>query len=197
VIVTGFEPDCREVFREFFPKAVVVIDIFHTTALSDDVVEAVRKAVRAELKSPRTKAKLKDAKIVLKMDGTRLPDWARQQLQSWRDEFPLIGIVFDQKEAFCSIYQASTREDAKVRLDAWKQSIPVQRMPFWNSALETIHSWEQEILNFFDLSKELQDAYWDCQTMLEDKSNWLETQSSRGHSFEALRIKLLLEKKQA
>ena len=64
--------------------------------------------------------------------------------------------------------------------------------PYWSDAFALLTDWQKEVLAYFDLSKELQDAFARCQATLEEAGTKFRAESGRGHSFEALRIKLKL-----
>ena len=109
--------------------------------------------------------------------------------------YPLLHLFYNQKEDLLDFCESTTPGMAKNRLDAWKASIPDAMKPYWSNALTLLNDWEKEVLAYFKLPKELQDAFARCQASLVEAQNKLRTESGRGHSFEALRIKLKLSTK--
>lgn len=185
----------KDMVREFFPKAVVVADKFHITRMADLAVDGIRKEVHAGIDGRQLKLRLKKDKFVLKTRAANLSDWQRGRLEEWRSDFPDIGIAYDLKEEFYRIYDAKTRQEAKLRFDTWRANIPSAMWKHWNPILTTFGNWDNEVFAFFDVieagGKRLTNAYTECQNGLTRAIDRL----GRGYSFETLRVKLLLAPK--
>ena len=110
--------------------------------------------------------RLKKDKFVLKARAENLTDWQRDRLAGWRADFPDIGVAYDLMEAFYQIYDADSRQEAKLRFDTWRASIPPAMWQHWKLILVTFGSWDNEIYAFFDVvedvGKRLTNAYTEC-----------------------------------
>lgn len=191
--VKAVSMDCTKRYKtlvhDLFPKAKVVADKFHILRMADLVVDSVRTAVRKSIDSKRTQLKLKHDKYILKSRAHNLEDWQREKLDAWRELFPDIGTVYDLKEAYYRIYDAKSRQEAKLRFDTWLKTIPAEQWSHWSDILTTWGNWEKEILAFFEVP--ITNAYTECQNGLTRVIDRL----GRGYSFEAIRVKLLLAPK--
>jgi len=185
----------KDMVHEFFPKAKVVADKFHITRMADLAVDGIRKEVRSGIDSKRMQLRLKKDKFVLKTRAGNLDEWQQERLTAWRADFPDIGIAYDLKEAFYRIYDAGSRQEAKLRFHTWRANIPSTMWKHWEPILTTFGNWENEIFAFFDVVQEggkvLTNAYTECQNGLTRAIDRL----GRGYSFDALRVKLLLAPK--
>lgn len=185
----------KDMVREFFPQAKVVADKFHITRMADLAVDGIRKEVRSGIDSKRMQLRLKKDKFVLKTRAENLSDWQAERLTSWRADFPDIGVAYDLKEEFYRIYDAGSRQEAKLRFDTWRANIPSAMWKHWEPILTTFGNWDNEIFAFFDVVQEagkvLTNAYTECQNGLTRAIDRL----GRGYSFDALRVKLLLAPK--
>jgi transposase len=191
--------DCTKRYKllvqEFFPQAKVVTDKFHIVRMADLALDGIRKTVRDGIDSRRTKLKLKKDQWTLKTRAEHLSDEQKAKLESWRQDFPLIGEAYDLKEEFYRIYDAGSRQEARLRFDTWRSHLPNDLAPYWQPILTCWGNWENEILMFFDVTaesgKRLTNAYTECQNGLTRAID----RSGRGYSFEAIRVKLLLAPK--
>jgi len=182
----------KNLVHEFFPQAAVVSDKFHIVRMANIAVDETRKMVRSGIDSKRMKLRLKKDHWTLKTREDNLDDWQKEKLDSWRSDFPLIGVTYDLKEEFYNIYESGSRQEAKERFNIWRSHIPSELASHWKELLTCWGNWENEILNFFDVNeqsgKKLTNAYTECQNGLTRAID----RSGRGYSFEAIRVKLLL-----
>lgn len=185
----------KDLVHEFFPKAKVVADKYHIVRMADLAVDGIRKEVRGGIDSKRMQLRLKKDKFVLKTRAENLTAWQRERLDGWRADFPDIGTAYDLKEAFYRIYDTGSRQEAKLRFDTWRASIPAAMWKHWQPILVTFGNWDNEIYAFFDVvqeaGKQLTNAYTECQNGLTRAIDRV----GRGYSFDALRVKLLMAPK--
>lgn len=185
----------KDLVHEFFPAAKVVADKYHIVRMADLAVDGIRKEVRSNIDSARMQLRLKKDKFVLKTRAENLTDWQRDRLTGWRADFPDIGVAYDLKEEFYRIYDATSRQEAKLRFDTWRANIPGSMWQHWKPILVTFGNWDNEIYAFFDVveeaGKRLTNAYTECQNGLTRAIDRI----GRGYSFEVLRVKLLLAPK--
>ena len=138
----------KVLIKELFPGAAVVADKFHVLKMADLAVDEIRKAIHRGIGSSRTQLRLKQDKFVLKTRAHNLADWQRAKLDTWRADFPEIGMAYDTKEAYYRIYDAGSRQEAKLRFDIWRTSLPPAHGKYWKSIRITWGYWENEILAF-------------------------------------------------
>lgn len=185
----------RQITKEFFPHAIIVIDKFHVLKMADMAVDTIRKKVRADCETKRTQLKLKKDRFIMRTRPYNMSELEKSQLAMWRQDFPLLGIAYDVKEEFFRIYDAKDRQEAILRFKTWKAGIPEAMLPYWEAIFVTYENWGDEIFNFFDLVQQrgskLTNAYTECQNSITRAINSI----GRGYSFDALRVKLLLAPK--
>ena len=96
-----------------------------------------------------------------------------------------VGVVYDLKEEFYSVYDSKTKREAKTRFEVFVKNIPPEQWQHWSDLLRCWGNWEKEILEFFETP--ITNAYTECQNGLTRAMDRL----GRGYSFDALRVKLL------
>lgn len=187
--VKGVSMDCtaryKHLIHDLFPNAKVVADKFHILKMAEDAVDKVRLRIRKEIDAKRTKLKLMHDKYILKTREHDLEDWQRDKLNGWREMFPEVGVVYDLKEEFYSVYDSKTKREAKTRFEVFVKNIPPEQWQHWSDLLRCWGNWEKEILEFFETP--ITNAYTECQNGLTRAMDRL----GRGYSFDALRVKLL------
>ena len=185
--------DCAQHYRtlvyKYFPNASVVADKYHILRAADFAIDRIRLDLRGSIEQKRTKLKLKKDKFILKTRERSLTDWERAQLQSWRQNFPILGTAYDLKEEFYRIYDAQTQQEARLRFNTWKNNIPGELAKYFEPILVTWANWDREIFEYWN--HPITNAYTECQNMLTRAIDRI----GRGYSFDALRVKLLLAPK--
>ena len=77
-------------------------------------MDALRLRIRKEIDAKRTKLKLMQDKYVLKTREHDFADWQRAKLDSWREMFPEVGVIYDLKEEFKGIYDSKARDSPQL-----------------------------------------------------------------------------------
>lgn len=174
----------RDACQTVLPQAQIVVDKFHVLRMANISMEAVRKAHRADLEPKVRRQLMHDRYILLKRPG-ELSDRDRLLLSGWVENFPLLKVAYETKEAFFGLYECSNSDEAARYYEAWKNSIPDEVKPYFQDILTAFKNWEPLILSYFD--HRITNAFSESMNNLIRLMNRI----GRGYSFEALRAKVL------
>lgn len=183
-VAMGMWTPYRDAVSTVLPEATIVIDKFHVVRMANDAMERVRKGIRSEL-TLKQKCGLKhDGFVLLKREHT-LSDEERVSLDGWTKDYPALGEAYRLKEDFYGIYEAGTSEEAMRRYEVWCSAISTDVRPYFADLIQAFTNWQPFILNYFE--HPVANAYTESLNSLGRVMNRLD----RGHSFEALRAKIL------
>ncbi len=174
----------RDAVGEIIPHAKVVIDKFHVVKMANESMEKARKSLREELTAKERRGLMHDRFVLLKRES-ELSDQERFNMDGWTKNYPLLGEAYRLKEEFFKIYDASTRQQAQLRYEAWVKSIPVELYDHFSPIVTAWSNWQPNILEYFN--HPVTNAYTESLNNLIRVMNRL----GRGYSFEALRAKIL------
>jgi hypothetical protein len=152
----------------------------------NDVVETVRKSLRASLKPAQAKQLKQDRKILL-MRERDLTAHQRMILESWTGFVPVLHDLYRLKEEFFSIYDAGCEQDAYERYLAWEQHIPPSLSEAFLSLQLTVEDWGDELFGYFRIDEPLTNAFTERANLAIRES----TRITFGLSYQTLRAKLL------
>lgn len=175
----------REAVEVVIPKAIVVIDKFHVVRLANNCMETVRKQIRSTL-SEHYRLQLKNDRFLLLKRRSKLDDFQKLTVETWTNQFPLLGEVYEAKEKFFDFYECQTRLEAEIYLREWKNSLSEEAELAFKPLLTALHNWRGYILNYFDTPK-VTNAYTESLNSLIR----LVSRNGRGYSFDVLRAKIL------
>jgi len=174
-----------EALREQLPQAHIVIDKWHVLRQLGEVVEHVRKDIRAGLSDRARRTLMHDRHLLLK----RHRDLSVQQLlllESRPSQFPRLSAVYWRKEEFYSVYESSTLEEATTRYIAWEERVAQSGVydAFLDFLLMVEH-WGDFIFNCF--------RYHYTGGGVEGINSLIRSvdRAGRGYSFAVLRARLL------
>lgn len=176
----------RLAVREVLPHACVIADKYHVLRMANEVVETMRKSLRASLTPTQQKQLKQDRKILLKRERD-LTAHQRMILESWTGFVPILFDLHRLKEEFFSIYDACCEQDAYERYFAWQQHIPPALYEAFLSLQLTVEEWGDEVFAFFRLDDPLTNAFT-------ERANLAIREATRipfGVSYQTLRAKLL------
>lgn len=175
----------RDAAAAVLPQATVVVDKFHVVRMLNSACETVRKALRADLTPAERRGLVNDRFLILKRRH-RLNGKEHMMLSGWLENYPMLAMAYEIKEAGHRIYDAETRDDADAAFEEWRASIPHEMKGAFGDFERAWRNWRDEIL-----------AYFDCRATnayTESLNNLIRTTNrvGRGYSFEALRARVLL-----
>jgi transposase len=107
-----------EALQETLPHVTVVIDKFHVLKMLSEVVETVRKEIRAQLSDRQRRELMHDRFLLLKRPRD-LSERDRLILEAWLGSFPRLKAVYERKEEFYDIYEARSEEQALKLYFTW------------------------------------------------------------------------------
>lgn len=175
----------RDAAAAVLPQATVVVDKFHVVRMLNSACETVRKTLRADLTPAERRGLVNDRVLILKRKH-RLNGKEHMMLSGWLENYPMLAMAYEIKEAGHRIYDAETRDDADAAFEEWRASIPQEMKGAFGDFERAWRNWRDEIL-----------AYFDCRATnayTESLNNLIRTTNrvGRGYSFEALRARVLL-----
>lgn len=175
----------RDAAAAVLPQATVVVDKFHVVRMLNSACETVRKTLRADLTPAERRGLVNDRFLILKRKH-RLNGNEHMMLSGWLENYPMLAMAYEIKEAGYRIYDAETRDDAHAAFEEWRASIPQEMKGAFGDFERAWRNWREEIL-----------AYFDCRATnayTESLNNLIRTTNrvGRGYSFEALRAWVLL-----
>jgi len=174
-----------EALQEALPHVTIVIDKFHVVKQLNEIVETVRKEVRGTLSERQRRTLMHDRYLLLKRERD-LEEKDRLIMESWFATFPRLGAVHACKEAFYSIYDASTQEEALSRYFDWIEL--VKQRDVYDAFLElllTVENWGDYIFAYF------QERYTGGFVEAANGIGRVIDRQGRGYSFDVLRARLL------
>ncbi|WP_419737601.1 ISL3 family transposase [Ruegeria sp.] len=206
----------RDAAAAVLPNAAVVVDKFHMIRMLNVACETVSKALRADLTPAERRRLVNDHLLILKREH-HLSDKEQITLCRWLENQPVLALAHKIKEAGYRIYDAKRRDDAKLAFEEWCAAVPQEMKSAFGDFEQAWRAWSEEILAYFDCHAN--NAYTESLKVFHGSSggvsafcseNELSKQQGlkgsrrrrnylisttkrggRGHSFEALRAKVL------
>ena len=175
----------RDAAAGVLPDVTVVEDKFHVVRMLNVACETVRKALRADLTPAERRGLVNDRLLILKRKH-RLNGKEHMMLSGLLENHPALSMAYEIKEAGYRIYDAKTRDEADSAFEEWRTSIPQEMKDAFGDFERACRNWRDEILAYFDCRAS--NAYTESLNNLIRATNRL----GLGHSFEALRAKVLL-----
>ena len=174
----------KEAVQAVIPHAVIIVDKFHVVRMANDVLESVRKEIRADLLPKQRRGLLHDRFILFKRER-ELTFQEQLIFETWTKNYETLGKAYRLKEAFYAIWDSHDRESALKLYREWRESIPDTLLSVFDPLLKAMEHWETEIFAYFD--HPITNAYTEALNGLIRAMYRL----GRGYSFEALRAKML------
>lgn len=167
-----------------FPGAVVVVDRFHVQKMANSVMTKVRVKAIAELAKAQRKL-IKNEKYILLSRNFNLNDYQQDTLLPWCEICPVLGEVYQHKERFMDIRDASDRLEAERLYEEWKCSLSTDLKSHFKEITTAFKNWHNEIFNWWDHN--ITNAFTES---LNGKIRELH-RAGRGYSFEVLRARII------
>jgi transposase len=181
----------RDAVRDVLPDAIVVVDKFHVQRLGNMALDEFRRSLgradKADLARKKAAGVKKDLALFRKRERD-LNDRERLLLSGWLNNIPELAEAHRLKEAYFDIYEASSKDEAAARYDAWAKSVGPEHHAAFAPALSAWRNWQPQILAYFD--HRITNAFTESLNSLIRSIN----RRGRGHSFEVLRALVLYSK---
>jgi transposase len=151
----------RQAIRAELPHATIVVDPFHMVRGANTALDYVRRTCQRQARTgshPKGarqagaltwRRDLYNARRRLLTARERLTAKQRQQLSELFAREPLVAEAWALKEAFRAVYQATDRDDAAHRLDAFLAAVDRAGLPSFTSFATGVRLWRTELVNYF------------------------------------------------
>lgn len=107
-------------------------------------------------------------------------------LESWFQQFPLLGQAYELKESFYNIWQHKYKKDAAHAYNEWYNSIPLELLDYFGPVAKAVDNWHKQIFNYFT------HPYTNATTEALNGLIKIMNRNGRGYTFDVLRSKILL-----
>ncbi|MDO9304624.1 MAG: ISL3 family transposase [Sulfuricurvum sp.] len=174
----------KNAVHEVLPHAIIVVDKFHVVKMANSAVEKCRKEVRASMPLAQRRDLKNDRFIMLKRESQLKP---REQflLSHWKLNYPLLGEVYDLKEAFYGIYDAKDGKEAYDRFNQWENGLTENVRPYFHDLHRAVTNWHKEIFSYFEYP--VTNAYTESMNSVIRHIDRM----GRSYGFESIRAKVL------
>jgi len=134
-------------------EVTIVIDRFHVAKSYREGVDKLRKRECKRLKQelPETAYKqLKGVMWALRKNKRDLEQAEKELLARLFVHTPTLQSAYELREELTTIFEMRiTKDEAKLKIEAWQQKIEDSDLTCFNSFLTTLNNWFPEILNYF------------------------------------------------
>ena len=175
----------REAVYEALPGVPVVVDHFHVIKELHRELETIRRKLRAEATDKKEGISLKNMRYLLLTAAENLSSKQDDLLQRMLAAYPQFETPYLLKEAFRSVYDCKTKQEAEETYKEWLQEYSENKMTCFDEFIAMVEDWHTEIFNYFD-SRCTNATTESLNTVIREVDR-----QARGYSFEVLRIKMI------
>ena len=144
-----FLPDHKDLAREYFPNATIVIDKFHVVRYVTWALENVRKRIQKELHPSKRKYFKRSRKLLLthkKKLGSESIDALELMLLHSKD----LAVAYYLKELFFDFMDSKNRTEAAQKLKFFILAAQTSQLKEFQPCLTMLGNWSKYILNAFE-----------------------------------------------
>lgn len=176
----------RQVVKERFPKARIVVDRFHVMRYASDAVETTRKAVRGQLDKQRRVGLLGDRWLFLSARENLSP-MQTMKLEAVLEQYPTIRDAYFLKEGFRDVWKTGNRQEAEATCEEWKKRVAASTCAdAFRPLIRALGNWHEEIFAYMDWR--LTNAYTEGFNAMARRMD----RTGNGYSFEGLKKRLIM-----
>lgn len=168
------------------PQAAIVVDKFHIQRMANEVMEKIRKGIKAGLSQHRRRALKGDRKLMLMRERDLTP-MSQMVIETWTNQFPELGAAYRLKEAFMNIWLNTNEKDAREAYRCWLGGMTPEQRSQWAPVLTAMTNWEAEIFAYFGDGQRQTNAFTESMNRQMKDLNRV----TRSMSFEMFRAKML------
>ena len=139
----------KRAIQAALPKAVVVVDRFHISAMANQGLDRVRKRHGQRIGTQGRRRLVRSRWLLLKRDKG-LSDEQRFRRDAWLASSPSLSAAYWVKETFLNVWEVKGKEAAGRAFDAWLANVPKNMVPHYQPLLTAFGNWRAEILNWWD-----------------------------------------------
>lgn len=147
--VTDMNTVYKNLAKEYFPNATIVIDKFHVVRYVTWALENVRKRIQKELHPSKRKYFKRSRKLLLthknKLKEDSLDALGLMLLQS-----PDLAVAYHLKELFYDFMDSKSRDEAAHKLKFFILAAQTANLEEFQACLTMLGNWSKYILNAFD-----------------------------------------------
>lgn len=141
-----------EATREAFGDQVTItIDRFHVMKNFQEGLTTARRELQRQL-SAEEREQLKGSRWLWVTNPENLTPEKQQELESFKQRFPSLGKLADQREKLRAIFNDTTitsPAEGRERLQAWMEQVKELGLAALNKFCKTLSNWMDKIANYF------------------------------------------------
>ena len=139
-----------DIASAFFKNATQIIDRYHFIRQIIWAFDNVRKRIQ-KLYGDRNRKLFKHSKRLLIKRSSKLKDYEKERINAMMYISDELRQAYYLKEAFYTVIDAQSREEAKKLMADWILSAQNSGIPEYTSCSHTLINWQIGILNSFDV----------------------------------------------
>jgi transposase len=146
-----WDPYVAAAREAFGPQVTITIDRFHVMKNFQDCLTAARRELQRRLSGPE-RAQLKGSRWWWVTNPEHLTAEQQQELQALKQQFPELGKLADQREAFRAIFEnrkITSPGTGRQRLQAWLEQVQQLGLTALTKFCMTLTNWLDPIANYF------------------------------------------------
>ena len=147
--VTDMNSVYKDLAREYFPNATIVIDKFHVVRYVTWALENVRKRIQKELHPSKRKYFKRSRKLLL-THKSKLKDDSLDALELMLLHSSDLAVAYHLKELFYDFMSSKNRDEASHKLRFFILAAQTSNLKEFDACLTMLGNWSKYILNAFD-----------------------------------------------
>ena len=147
--VTDMNTVYKDLAREYFPNATIVIDKFHVVRYVTWALENVRKRIQKELHPSKRKYFKRSRKLLL-THKNKLKEESLDALELMLLQSSDLAVAYHLKELFYDFMESKTRDEAAKKLKFFILAAQTSNLKEFHACLTMLGNWSKYILNAFD-----------------------------------------------
>ena len=139
----------RDLARDYFPQATIVIDKFHVVRYVTWTLENVRKRIKKQL-HPEKRKYFKRSRKLLLTHRSKLKEESMDALALMLSQSEDLAAAYHLKELFHDFMKSSSRQEATQKLKFFLLAAQASQLKEFHACLTMLGNWSKYILNAFD-----------------------------------------------
>lgn len=148
-IVMDMNKVYRDLARDYFPKATIIIDKFHVVRYVTWALENVRKRIQKQL-HPEKRKYFKRSRKLLLSHKSKLKEESMDALAVMLSQSEDLAIAYHLKELFYDFMRSTSRMEATKKLKFFLLAAQASPLKEFDACLTMLGNWSKYILNAFD-----------------------------------------------
>jgi hypothetical protein len=139
----------RDLAREYFPNATIIIDKFHVIRYVTWALENVRKRIQKQL-HPEKRKYFKRSRKLLLTHRSKLKEESIEALAVMLSQSEDLAAAYHLKELFYDFMESTSRTEAIDKLKFFLLAAQASQLKEFHACLTMLGNWSKYILNAFD-----------------------------------------------